>query len=191
MIVHGIPGPYELRDGDVISIDVGVTLRGWVADSAITVAVGDVAGEAPRLLETCRQSLVRRDRRCAAPARTSRTSATRCRRGSRERASASSGRSSATASAGGCTRTRRCRTTAPPGRGPVLAAGMVLAIEPMITAGDHAIQPDADDGWSIYTADGSLSAHFEHTVAVTEDGPLVLTRHDGWSPVDEPVAAAA
>ena len=74
----------------------------------------------------------------------------------------------------------------PPGRGPVLAAGMVLAIEPMITAGDHAIQPDADDGWSIYTADGSLSAHFEHTVAVTEYGPLVLTRHDGWSPVDEP-----
>jgi methionyl aminopeptidase len=59
----------------------------------------------------------------------------------------------------------------------------------MITAGDHAIQPDADDGWSIYTADGSLSAHFEHTVAVTESGPLVLTRHDGWSPVDEPIAA--
>jgi methionyl aminopeptidase len=78
-----------------------------------------------------------------------------------------------------------------PGRGPVLAAGMVLAIEPMITAGDHEIQPDADDGWSIYTADGSLAAHFEHTVAVTEDGPLVLTRHDGWSPVDEPVLAAA
>jgi methionyl aminopeptidase len=78
-----------------------------------------------------------------------------------------------------------------PGRGPVLAAGMVLAIEPMITAGDHEIQPDADDGWSIYTADGSLAAHFEHTVAVTEDGPLVLTRHEGWSPVDEPVLAAA
>ncbi len=77
----------------------------------------------------------------------------------------------------------------PGGRGPVLAPGMVIAIEPMITAGDHAIQPDAEDGWSIYTADGSLAAHFEHTVAVTEAGPLVLTRHEGWSPVDEPVAA--
>ena len=67
---------------------------------------------------------------------------------------------------------------------------MTLAIEPMITAsGETDVQLDEDDGWSIYSADHSLTAHYEHTVAVTDDGPLVLTRHEGWSPVDDEVGA--
>jgi methionyl aminopeptidase len=189
MIVHGIPGPYELKDGDVISIDVGVTLKGWVADSAITVAVGEVPGDAIRLLETCRLSLFDAIEACRPGAHLSDV-----------------GHAVQTRVEGqgfGVVRAlvghgvgRRMHEDpqvpnyGPAGRGPVLAAGMVLAIEPMITAGDHAIQPDAEDGWSIYTADGSLAAHFEHTVAVTEAGPLVLTRHEGWSPVDDTVVAA-
>ena len=77
----------------------------------------------------------------------------------------------------------------PPGRGHVLRPGMTLAIEPMITAsGETDVQLDEDDGWSIYSADHSLTAHYEHTVAVTDDGPLILTRHEGWSPVDDEVA---
>ena len=76
----------------------------------------------------------------------------------------------------------------PPGRGHVLRPGMTLAVEPMITAsGETDVQLDEDDGWSIYSADHSLTAHYEHTVAVTDDGPLVLTRHEGWSPVDDEV----
>jgi methionyl aminopeptidase len=74
-----------------------------------------------------------------------------------------------------------------PGRGPELRSGMVLAIEPMITAGSPDVVLDDEDGWSIYTSDGSLAAHFEHTVAITRDGPRVLTRDAGWSPVDDPV----
>ena len=80
----------------------------------------------------------------------------------------------------------------PPGRGHVLRPGMTLAVEPMITAsGETDVQLDEDDGWSIYSADHSLTAHYEHTVAVTDDGPLVLTRHEGWSPVDDEVGTSA
>jgi methionyl aminopeptidase len=76
-----------------------------------------------------------------------------------------------------------------PGRGHVLRPGMTLAVEPMITAsGVTDVQLDEDDGWSIYSSDHSLTAHYEHTVAVTDDGPLILTRHEGWSPVDDEVA---
>jgi methionyl aminopeptidase len=78
-----------------------------------------------------------------------------------------------------------------PGRGPELKSGMVLAVEPMITAGNHEVELDEEDGWSIYTRDGGLAAHFEHTIAITPDGPFIVTRHEGWSPVDDPVVAAA
>ena len=114
MIVHGIPGPYELRDGDVISLDVGVTFRGWVADSAITVAVGEVAGEAPPSARDLPPVAVRRDRdvpsRRAPLGHRPRGADARRGRGLRRRPRARR----ATASAGGCTRTRRCRTTGRP-----------------------------------------------------------------------------
>ena len=64
---------------------------------------------------------------------------------------------------------------------------MVLAVEPMITAGSHDVELDEEDGWSIYTRDGSLASHFEHTIAITPNGPRIVTRHEGWSPVDDPV----
>jgi methionyl aminopeptidase len=186
MIVHGIPGPYELEDGDVISLDVGVTLKGWVGDSAITVRVGDVPGEATRLLETCRLSLMDAIEVCVPGGHLSDVGA------AVQARVEGAGFGVVRALVGhGVGRKMHEDPQVPnygvAGRGPQLQPGMVFAIEPMITAGDHAIQPDAEDGWSIYTADGSLASHFEHTVAVTEDGPLVLTRHEGWSPVDDVV----
>ena len=136
MIVHGIPGPYELRDGDVLSIDVGVTYRGFVGDSAVTLAVGEVDGRRPPAARDLPGLAASRRSSRARSATGSATSATPCRRSSRrERLRRRPRSSSATASAGGCTRTRRSRTTAPPGRGPELREGMVFAIEPMITAG--------------------------------------------------------
>jgi methionyl aminopeptidase len=188
MIVHGIPGAYELKDGDVLSIDVGATLKGWVADSAITVAIGEVASDARRLLETCRQSLFDAIDACRPGAHLSDIGHAVQTRVEGE------GFGVVRALVGhGVGRKMhedpQVPNYGPAGHGPVLAAGMVLAIEPMITAGDYEIRPDAHDGWSIYTVDGSLAAHFEHAVAITESGPLVLTRHQGWSPVDEPVAA--
>ena len=185
MVVHGIPGAYALREGDVLSVDVGVTLRGWVADSGFTFWVGE--GEPPedvrRLLTACRGLALRGGRAVRRRCSTSPISATPCRRASRPTASASSARWSATAWGGACTRTRRSRTTARRAAGTCCAPGMTLAVEPMITAsGVTDVQLDEDDGWSIYSADHSLTAHYEHTVAVTDDGPLILTRHEGWSP---------
>ena len=174
MVVHGIPGPYALADGDILSVDVGVTLDGFVADSAYTFAVGEISAEAERLLDALPGRARGRDR--AVPRRQpALRHLARDPGGDRgRRASRSSAASSATASAARCTRTRRSRTTASRAAGPLLAEGMTFAIEPMITAGG----PDVvlhDDEWSISTADGSLSAHFEHTVAITADGPRILT----------------
>ena len=117
MIVHGIPGPYVLKDGDVITLDVGVTYRGWVADSALTVPIGTVSEQGLRLLETCRESLFDAAAACVEGGHL-RISARPCRRGSRAPASAWCGRWWGTGSAGGCTRIRRSRTTGSPGAGP-------------------------------------------------------------------------
>ena len=184
MVVHGIPGGFKLRKGDILSVDIGVVKDGWVADGARTFARRrDLAG---------RGQAARGDRgaRCSTRSSSARsatgsaTSPTPCRSASSRRASPSCGRSSATASAARCTRSRRSPTTAPPGKGPVLEEGMVLAIEPMVTAGRHMVRM-GDDGWAIYSQDGSLAAHFEFTVAVTAAGPRILT------PWHEPGAAAA
>ena len=102
------------------------------------------------------------------------TSGTPSRSTSRPRACRSSARSSVTGSGARCTRTRRSPTTARPGTGVVLEEGMVLAVEPMVTAGRHAVRV-ADDHWSIFSQDGSLAAHFEFTIAVTAEGPRILT----------------
>jgi methionyl aminopeptidase len=187
MIVHGIPGEYQLRDGDVISLDVGVTYRGWVADSALTVPVGSVSQDARRLLETCRMSLF--------------DAAEQCRPGNRLYDIGHAVQTRVEGEGFGVVRklvghgVGRSMHEDPqipnygsPGKGLELRDGMVFAIEPMITAGSHEIELDEGDGWSIYTADGSLASHFEHTIAVTDDGPLIVTRDQGWSPVDEPVA---
>ena len=173
MVVHGIPGPYTLRDGDLISVDVGVTLDGFVADSAYTFAVGDVDGDAKRLLEVCQAALAAGIQQARAGNHVQDISA------AVQRTTEEAGFSVVRSLVGhGIGRSMHEEPQVPnfgePGRGPLLQPGMTLAIEPMINAGG----PDvwmAEDRWSISTNDGSLSAHFEHTVAVTDNGPLVLT----------------
>jgi methionyl aminopeptidase len=173
MVVHGIPGPYKLEEGDILSVDVGVTLDGFVADAAYTHPVGEVSDEARRLLEIGQAALA--------------AGVAQARPGNRL-SDISHAVQSVTEAAGfsvirslvghGVGRSMHEDPQIPnfgaPGRGPVLQPGMTLAIEPMINAGG----PDVylhDDHWSISTEDGSLSCHFEHTVAVTESGPRILT----------------
>ncbi|MCE3265573.1 MAG: map [Solirubrobacterales bacterium] len=173
MVVHGIPGPYELQKGDVISIDVGVTHEGWVADAAVTVPVGEVDDETARLLRTTRASLFDG----IAMARPGN------RLGDVSHAIQSrveiDGFSVIRSLVGhGVGREMHEDPQIPnfgdPGKGPLLEEGMVLAIEPMVNAGGPEIRM-GNDGWAVYSEDDSLAAHFEFTVAVTADGPRVLT----------------
>ena len=173
MVVHGIPGPYRLGKGDVISIDIGVTYEGWVADGAVTFAVGPVTPVAAKLLEVTRASLF--------------DAVEQCRPGNRlgdvshavQQRVESEGLSIVRSLVGhGIGRDMHEEPQIPnygdPGKGPLLEPGMVLAVEPMTTAGRHMVRM-GDDGWAIYSQDGSLAAHFEFTVAVTADGPRILT----------------
>jgi methionyl aminopeptidase len=173
MIVHGIPGPYELSEGDVLSVDVGVTLDGFVADSAFTFPIGEISDQAERLLEAGQAALAAGIEQCRAGNRLSDISH------AVQQATESAGFAVVRSLVGhGVGRSMHEDPQIPnygqPGRGPVLAEGMTFAIEPMINAGGPDIVVH-DDEWSISTADGSLSAHFEHTVAVTEAGPRILT----------------
>ena len=173
MVVHGIPGPYELAEGDVLSVDVGVTLDGFVADSAYTFPIGDISAEAERLLEVCQAALAAGVEQCRAGGRLSDISH------AVQQVTESAGFSVVRSLVGhGVGRSMHEDPQIPnygaPGRGPGLAEGMTFAIEPMINAGGPEIYLH-DDEWSISSADGSLSAHFEHTVAVTASGPRILT----------------
>jgi methionyl aminopeptidase len=173
MVVHGIPGPYTLKDGDILSVDVGVTLDGFVADSAYTFPIGDVSAEAERLLEGCQAALAAGIEQCRVGNRLSDISH------AIQVTTEEQGFSVVRSLVGhGVGRSMHEEPQIPnygePGRGPLLAEGMTFAIEPMITAGG----PDVvlhDDEWSISSADGSLAAHFEHTVAITANGPRILT----------------
>ena len=173
MVVHGIPGEYRIEDGDLLSVDVGVTLKGFVADSAYTFAVGEIGDDAQRLLDVGQAALE--------------AGIAEARGGNHigdisnavQRTVEEAGFSVVKSLVGhGIGRSMHEEPQIPnwgePRRGPLLAPGMTLAIEPMITAGG----PDvvvAEDRWSISTDDGSLSAHFEHTVAVTDGEPRILT----------------
>jgi methionyl aminopeptidase len=173
MVVHGIPGPYKLARGDILSLDVGVILDGWVADAAITVPIGNVTAVAKRLLATTREALFDAVEQCRPGNRLGDVSAAVQRRVEAD------GFSVIRALVGhGIGREMHEDPQIPnfgePGTGPELADGMVLAVEPMVNAGTHAIRV-AEDNWSVYSQDGSLAAHFEHTVAITGDGPRILT----------------
>jgi methionyl aminopeptidase len=173
MVVHGIPGPLTLADGDILSVDVGVILDGFVADSARTYAVGEISPEAQRLLDACQHALAAGIEQCRAGNRLSDISH------AVQAASEEAGYSVVRSLVGhGIGRSMHEDPQIPnygePGRGPELAPGMTFAIEPMINAGTPEIVLH-DDEWSISTADGALSAHFEHTVAVTEEDPRILT----------------
>ena len=174
MVVHGIPGPYALRDGDILSVDVGVTLDGFVADSAYTFGIGEISPEAEALLEGCQAALAAGIEQCRVGNRLSDISH------AIQRATEELGYSVVRSLVGhGVGRAMHEEPQIPnygePGRGPLLAEGMTFAIEPMITAGGADVVLH-DDEWSISTADDSLAAHFEHTVAITAEGPRILTR---------------
>lgn len=173
MVVHGIPGSYALRKGDVLSVDCGVVLDGWVADAARTFPVGPVSKTARKLLDTTEASLF--------------AAVEQCRPGNRlgdvshavQKVVEGAGLSVVRSLVGhGIGREMhedpQVPNYGPPGKGIVLEEGMVLAVEPMVTVGRHAVRL-ADDHWAIYSQDGSLAAHFEFTIAVTGDGPRVLT----------------
>jgi len=174
MVVHGIPGRYKVHDGDLLSIDVGVTFGGFIADSAVTVGVGQVTPEGERLMQATQASLEAALRRCVVGARLGDVSH------AVQRVVEEAGFSVVRSLVGhGVGRDMHEDPQIPnygkPGTGPRLEAGMVFAIEPMVNVGGHEVFV-APDGWAIHSADNSLSAHFEHTVAVTAGGPRVLTR---------------
>ena len=182
MVVHGIPGPHRLEEGDVLSIDVGVTFDGFVGDSAYTFAVGEIDPEAERLLDACRAALAAGIDEARPGNRVGDISA------AVQRTTEAAGFAVVRSLVGhGVGRSMHEEPQVPnfgePGRGPRLSTGMTLAIEPMITAGSPEVFL-ADDRWSISTADGSLAAHFEHTVAIEDDGPRILTA----APPDAPIA---
>ncbi len=173
MVVHGIPGPYECKRGDVLSLDVGVVKEGWVADAALTVPIGSVAPEARQLLDVTRAALFAGVERMRPGNHLGDVSA------AIQKTVEIEGLSIIRSLVGhGIGREMHEDPQVPnfgePGRGPLLEEGTVLAIEPMVNAGGALVRR-GEDGWAVYSQDGSLAAHFEFTVAVTADGPRILT----------------
>ena len=173
VVVHGIPGSYEVGEGDLVTIDVGVTLDGYIADSAYTFGVGEVDPEAQRLLDVAQDALAAGIEQAQLGNRVGDVS--RAVQTVVEGAGFSVVRSLVGHGVGRYYHEDpHIPNFGEPGRGPRLSEGMTIAIEPMITAGG----PDvvvSEDGWTISTADGSVAAHFEHTVAITTEGPRILT----------------
>lgn len=173
-IIHGIPGPKRLREGDLVSLDMGVRYRGYYGDAAITLPVGKVNQRARKLLQVTKESL-KRAIEVAVPG---------------NRLSDISYAIQSYAEGEGFSVVRefvghgigkrlhedpQIPNYGPPHRGPFLKVGMVLALEPMVNVGTWRAEL-LSDSWTAVTADGSLSAHFEHTIAITDDGPLILSR---------------
>jgi methionyl aminopeptidase len=173
MVVHGIPGPYELKRGDVLSIDVGVVKDGWVADAAMTVPIGSIDPQARKLLEVTETALHAGAEQMQPGNHVGDVSA------AIQRTVEIEGLSIIRTLVGhGIGREMHEDPQVPnfgeAGRGPELQEGTVLAIEPMVNAAGPLVRM-GDDGWAVYSQDGSLAAHFEFTVAVTADGPRILT----------------
>ena len=173
VIVHGIPGAYVLAEGDILSIDCGAIIDGWHADAARTIPIGSVTDEAERLIKTTRESLL--------------AAIQHVRKGSRlsdighavQTVAEGEGFSVVREYVGHGIGTAmhedpQVPNYGEPGRGLKLKVGHVLAVEPMVNAGTARTRL-FEDGWTVLTADGRLSAHFEHSIAVTENGPEVLT----------------
>jgi methionyl aminopeptidase len=173
MVVHGIPGPYELKRGDLLSLDVGVVKDGWVADAAVTVPVGTVGEEAQLLLDTTKAALFDGAEQMRAGNNLGDVSAAIQRRVELEGLSIIR-----TLVGHGIGRDMHEDPQIPnygdAGRGPELEEGMVFAIEPMVNAGGPLVRM-GEDGWAVYSQDGSLAAHFEFTVAISANGPRILT----------------
>jgi len=173
MIVHGIPGEYRLKEGDILSVDCGAIVEGYHGDAAFTMAVGEVSKVARRLIEVTERSLwagiaeLRKGHRLHEVGRAVQAVA--------EGAGFSVVREYVGHAIGTAMHEQPQVPNYWPGSpGPTLKTGMVFAVEPMVNVGGTGTRM-LDDGWSVVTADGSLSAHFEHTIAVTDDGPEVFT----------------
>jgi methionyl aminopeptidase len=178
-IVHGIPSSSRvLREGDVVSIDCGASVGGWHADAALTVGVGIISAEVAKLIADCEQALWHGLAAARPGARLSDISH------AVERSARAAGEYGIVEDYVGHGIGSEMHMDPPvpnygrPGRGPVLAAGMALAIEPLLVLGSPNTRL-LDDGWTVVSEDGGWSAHFEHTVAITPDGPWVLTAFIG------------
>ena len=172
-VVHGIPGDRKLKEGDIVSLDFGVILDGYYGDAACTVPVGEVDEGAKKLMDVTRESLLKGVGQVQAGRRVSDVShavQTWAEEHGfsvvRDYVGHGIGRS--------LHEEPQVPNFGPPDRGPLLQKGMTLALEPMVTAGGWQTKKDSD-GWTVRTADGSLAAHFEHTIAVTEGEAQVLT----------------
>ena len=177
-VVHGIPSAHRrIKEGDIVGLDLGCIVEGYYADCAFTLAIGDIPSKVQQLLDITRESLDAAIAECRAGRRLSDVSHAVQAHVERH------GFSVVRAFVGhGIGRALHEDPQIPnfgdPGRGPQLRPGMVLAIEPMVTMGSWEVKV-LDDGWTAVTRDGSLAAHFEHTIAVTDDGPEVLTSRTG------------
>lgn len=172
-VVHGIPSERRLKEGDIIKIDCGATLDGYVGDAAISVPVGQIAPEWQRLLDVTRESLLKAIEKMVAGNHLYDVSY------AVQQYVEENGFSIVRDFCGhGIGQRMHEDPQVPnygrPGTGPVLKEGWVLAIEPMVNEGTHEVRI-LKDGWTVKTRDGRASSHFEHTIAVTEDGPRVLT----------------
>ena len=173
MVVHGIPGKYKLERGDILSVDIGVVKDGWVADAARTFPVGPISPIAQKLLAVTEESLMRAVPQCTPGNHLGDVS-----HAVQEYVEEQGFSIIRTLVGHGVGRDMHEDPQVPnygkAGTGVKLEAGMVLAVEPMVNVGKHQVRMD-DDGWSIFSADGSLSAHFEFTIAITAVGPRILT----------------
>jgi methionyl aminopeptidase len=172
-VVHGIPSKRRLKAGDIIGLDLGAKWEGYYGDAAVTVPVGEVSIGTQCLLATAREALYLGIKEVSPGKHLSDISH------AIQRHAETRGYSVVRAFVGHGIGTAlheepQVPNFGPPGRGPRLKVGMVLAIEPMVNVG-HADVEILEDGWTVVTADGQLSAHFEHTVAITDDGPQILT----------------
>lgn len=173
VVVHGIPGKTRLKEGDIIGIDVGAVRNGYHGDAARTYAVGEVSPTALRLMKVTRQALEAGIDACRCGNRLGDVS------NSIQRVVEAGGFSVVVQYVGhGIGREMHEEPQIPnfgsPGRGPLLENGMVFALEPMVNEGGYEVKVD-EDGWTVRTSDGKLSAHYEHTVAITDEGPKLLT----------------
>ncbi len=181
-VVHGIPGPRRLQEGDIVSIDVGAIVEGYHGDAAVTLPVGKISEDAKALLTHTYRSLYEGIAQAVSGNRVGDIS------NAVQRYVEAHGYSVVRELVGhGIGRSMHEEPQVPnfgqPGRGPTLVPGMTLAIEPMINQGSMEVEVAADQ-WTISTCDRKLSAHFEHTVAIGKDGPIILTR---WPENEEPI----
>ncbi len=176
-VIHGIPDNRVIKEGDIVSIDVGATVNGFHGDNAATFAAGKVSAEAQALMDATRESLYEGINAAQAGNRVGDIGA------AVQRYVEMRGYSVVRQFVGHGVGTNLHEDPSipnfgTPGRGPKLLPGMTIAIEPMINAGTHEVKT-LKDGWTVVTADGRLSAHFEHTIAITPDGPVIMTDPDG------------